>query len=100
VAGLTFMYTYHVATGMFASRVTSATGTRNSTRTGSDLRAGNGDGGGRVTLVSPTKVTTTLTAPLAVWTTLVLDVVPEPTAPLMLLTGAAVLVVLGRRRRA
>jgi hypothetical protein len=93
ITGLTATSMYHLATGMLASQTTTITVPANETRTGSDTRTGGG--GGRITFVSPTKVTTTLTPPIAVWSTLI---VPEPTAPILLITGAAVLFELGRRR--
>jgi hypothetical protein len=93
VTGLTGTSMYHFPTGMIASQTSTSTFPANETRTGADTRTGGG--GGRITFVSPTKVTTTITPPIAVWSTLI---VPEPTAPILLLTGAGVLFELGRRR--
>lgn len=101
VQGLT--YQYHQATGKGASMTSTPTtgGTMmsaffnaTSMRTGSDSRTAGG--GGFITLVSPTKVRLAI-APnqLVVWGSLI---VPEPTGPIMLLTGALVLLELGRRR--
>jgi hypothetical protein len=93
VTGLVGSTMYHFPTGMFASQTSTYTFPANETRTGADTRTSGG--GGRITFVSPTKVTTTLTPPIAVWSTLI---VPEPTAPILLITGAGVLFELGRRR--
>lgn len=101
VMGLT--YQYHLATGMVASQTTTPTtmGTMmspyfnaTSMRTGSDTRTPGGQG--FITLVSPTKVRLAI-APnqLVVWASLI---VPEPAGAILLLTGAALLVELGRRR--
>jgi hypothetical protein len=55
-------------------------------------------GGGTLVLVAPTKVMTNITAPLAAFSTLTLNYVPEPGSLLLLGTAIASLMVLGRRR--
>ena len=55
-------------------------------------------GGGTLVLVSPTKVSTNITAPLAAFSTLTLTYIPEPGTLLLLGAGIAGLTALGRRR--
>jgi hypothetical protein len=101
VMGLT--YQYHFATGMLASMTTTPTtgGTMGSTfKNATDMRSGSDTrtpgGAGFITLVSPTKVVLAISPfQLVVWSTLI---VPEPAAPLALLTGALVLAEAGRRK--
>jgi len=65
--------------------------------TGSDARTPGGRG--QITLVSPAKISYGKDLHVVLLGTLRVDFVPEPHAPLLLATGAALLCALGRRRR-
>jgi hypothetical protein len=64
--------------------------------TGGDARTPGGRGA--ITLVSPAKISDPGSLEIVVLGTLRVDFVPEPAAPLLLATGAALLCGLGRRR--
>jgi len=100
VTGLMYTYFYHAPFGKLASMNISYIYENATARyTGTDSRTPGGLG--QLTLVSPTKVVTTVTGALETFMvtgTLTLSFVPEPGTLLLLGSGIAGLAMLGRRR--
>jgi len=98
--GVVQTYTYHDPDGFGASHPVKRTAPGTAMYTGSDSRTPGGLG--QVTLISPTKVVTTLVGPpvysVVALGELTLNFVPEPSTGLLLGAGVALLAVLGRSR--
>jgi hypothetical protein len=99
--GVVEVYTFHQAYGFAASLALQATTVGTAMYTGSDSRTPGGLG--QLTLISPTKVATTVVgAPfhLVILGELTLSFVPEPSTGLLAACGMALLALIGRRRSA